>query len=659
MKKTTCILIFILSIATQITTSQTNPVGFAKRAGGTAYDYGNAIATDNSGNVFTTGLFQGTVDFDPGTSVFNLISLGGGDAFISKLDANGNFLWARQIGGLAGERGLAITTDNSGNVYVAGYFEGAVDFDPSVLGITLLTTLGDPDIFVCKFDASGNYVWAKQMGGSGYDYAFSIAVDGAGNVYTTGKFQATADFNPGLLINSLTSNSGSEDAFISCLNASGDYVWAKKIGGSLYDNANAVAIASNGDLLVSGYFQGTVDFDPGAATVNLTSAGARDAFVLRLSNTGNYVWAKQFGGTQSDESNALAIDGSGNIYITGYYQGTADVDPSAAVYNLTSAGGYDVFTVMLTSAGNFSWSASVGGTGNDEANSIIVSTAKEIYISGYFNGTANFNPAGISSSLTSYGGSDIFICSYNASGGLNWGRQMGGTSDDEAASICLSGDYLHLTGYFNGTADFNPNEEVLNLTSAGGYDIFIEKLNPLFLPLPIELIEFDLKQINKKVNLQWATITETNNRYFTIERSQDGLVWESLMNVAGAENSSTMKEYSASDENPHEGISYYRLKQVDINGMYSYGPIKDIVFEKKENAILVYPNPAREQVFISVPLENTDITTTVYSSTGKLLLQLNSNKNEQQLDLKGLTPGTYTVLVNAGEITEVKHLMVQ
>jgi hypothetical protein len=204
--------------------------------------------------------------------------------FVSKLDASGNFVWAKQFGGTGQSEGQSVAVDSAGNVYTTGYFDGTVDFDPGA-GTTALTSAGDMDVFVSKLDASGNYVWAKSFGGSGADYAFSLAMNSAGNVYTTGYFDGTVDFDPGAGTTALTS-AGSIDVFVAKLDASGNYVWAKSFGGSGSDYALSLAVSSAGNVYTTGGFSDTVDFDPGAGTTNLTSAGVTDVFVLKLDELG-------------------------------------------------------------------------------------------------------------------------------------------------------------------------------------------------------------------------------------------------------------------------------------------------------------------------------------------------------------------------------------
>ncbi len=336
---------------------------WAKSMGGvnthaSQHDRGWCITVDNNGYVYTTGDFDGTGDFDPGSGVHNLTAAGATDIFVSKLDLNGNFIWAKQIGGgsssVANDYGRSVVVDANGNVHITGWFNYTVDFDPGP-GVHNLISFngGAPDIFVLKLDANGNFIWVKQMGGVSSDYGESIAIDAAGNIYTTGRFmlQGTnpADFDPGPGVYNLTS-AGSHDIFISKLDANGNFVWARSMGSTGNDYADygrSIAIDAVGNVYTSGRFQNTVDFDPGAGIYNLTSAGDDDVFISKLDANGNFLCAARMGGIGRDRAYSLAIDGNENCYVTGFFADTADFDPGAGTYNLTTVGGFDVFAVKL------------------------------------------------------------------------------------------------------------------------------------------------------------------------------------------------------------------------------------------------------------------------------------------------------------------------
>ncbi|MFA6510840.1 MAG: SBBP repeat-containing protein, partial [Candidatus Paceibacterota bacterium] len=382
---------------------------WVKQFGGTSSDRANSISVDSSGNVYTTGYFAGTADFDPGAGTSNLTSAGNADIFVSKLDTSGNFVWVKQLGGTNTDNANSISVDSSGNVYTTGYFADTADFDPGA-GTSNLTSAGAQDIFVSKLDTSGNFVLVKQFGGTGGDYAQDVFVDSSGNVYTTGYFADTADFDPGAGTSNLTSASvGVFDIFVSKLDTSGNFVWVKQFGGTGEDRANSISVDSSGNVYTTGYFRETVDFDPGAGTSNLTFAGADDIFVSKLDTSGNFVWVKQLGGTGNERANSISVDTSGNVYTTGYFYATADFDPGAGTSNLTPVGNADIFVSKLDTSGNFVWGKQLGGTDLDTANSIYVDSSGNVYTTGRFNGTADFDPGAGTSNLTSAGGNDIFV----------------------------------------------------------------------------------------------------------------------------------------------------------------------------------------------------------------------------------------------------------
>ena len=473
---------------------------WARSIGGGGADVGHSVAADASGNLYITGIFGGTVDFDPGPELFDLVSVADYyDMYVAKFDKDGNFVWARNMGGAEFDVAYSIAVDASGNVYTTGIFRGIADFDPGV-GIASLISAGGQDIFVSKLDSNGNYVWAKSIGGLNSETPRAIAVDSNGNVYSTGAFLGTADFDPGAGLANLTS-AGDTDIYISKLDSNGSYVWAKRIGGAgaVYgDYSNDLAVDSSGNVYTTGSFDGTVDFNPGAGTANLISAGDDDIFISKLDTNGNFVWAKAMSGGSVEEGNAIALDPGGNIYLTGLFFGTVDFDPGAGTANLTSAGGSDVFIARLDNNGGFLWAKSVGATDAtdylDSGRDIAVDSSGYVYSTGHFAGSTDFDPGPGTTNLTSTGGVDIFISKLDANGDFVWARNTGGTApiggmaQDHGLGIAIGerGNLL-VTGKFYDTADFDPGPGTNLLTSAGDADIFLIKLEnpvPVFTDVP-------------------------------------------------------------------------------------------------------------------------------------------------------------------------------
>jgi len=379
---------------------------WAKAMLSTSFGVGRSITTDTSGNVYLTGWFRGTVDFDPNAGTTNLTSAGGDDIFIQKLDASGNLIWARSVGGATADRGQSIAVDFSGNVLITGRFQDSVDFDPEV-GTYYINSVGLFDIYVLKLDATGKMIWATGTGGNLFDEGKSIATDVLGNVYVTGYFESTVDFDPGSGASNLTS-AGGKDVFIQKLNAAGNFVWAKALMGSAVGIGSSIATDVSGDIYLAGYFQGTADFDPGTGTLNLTSAGSNDIFAEKLDSAGNLIWAVSMGGSSFDLAQSITSDAFGNAYVAGYFQDTADFDPGSGTANLISAGSFDIFTQKLDAAGNLIWATSMGGTSADIGNAIHSDVSGNIYITGRFQGNADFDPGVGTASHMSSGNYDIF-----------------------------------------------------------------------------------------------------------------------------------------------------------------------------------------------------------------------------------------------------------
>lgn len=380
---------------------------WAKNFGGTGTTYSHGLTLDGSGNIYIIGTFSNTTDFDPNGGITNLTSIGGNDAFISKLDGNGNFIWAKSMGGASNDAVKSVAIDASGNVIATGTYSGTADFDPNA-GVSNLTSAGGGDIFVLKLDAIGNFLWAKSMGGSSNDFPGCMNIDFSGNIYTTGHFEATVDFDPSASVFNLTS-SGAEDIFISKLDANGNFIWAKSIGSTSTDISYGICIDVAGKIYTTGYYSGTVDFDPNAGITNLTSVGGDDVFVLKLDSNGDLIWAKSMGGSGLEYGKTLVLDNISSIYISGLYNGTADFDPNSGTNNIVPNGIFDVFISKLDTSGNFVWVKSFGGTDMEYATAIVLDKHHSIYTAGKFAGKVDFDPNSGVKNITSSGTADAFI----------------------------------------------------------------------------------------------------------------------------------------------------------------------------------------------------------------------------------------------------------
>lgn len=443
-----------------------------------------AVAVDAAGSVYSAGYFAGTIDFDPGPGIFN-IGPSGQNIFIQKVDKWGNFVWAKHLsGGQCFAKG--ITVDNKGYVYVTGEFSGTMDADPGT-GITNLVSAGSFDIFVEKLDTSGNYVWAKGMGGGTSDASEAIALDASDNIYITGVVTGTADMDPGTAVFNLTGGNGS--VFLEQLDASGNFVWAKNIGdaksGTGSGTGTSLALDKAGNVFVTGRFKNTLDFDPGTGTSNLTGfvSGFFNGFVSKLDGSGNMLWAKQIGGNADCYSNSVVIDTAGNVYAGGTFDYTIDLDPGTAVFNITDVSvtsGFNGYIVKLDASGNYKWGKQLESTTSVQLIAMQADKGENIYCTGLFQGTTDFDPgAGVfNMSTPGMSVSHNFLLKLNDNGNFVWAQEDSCTNSIQADAIALDAqNNIYLAGNFSGTCDFDPGAGIATLTVlSGSSDMFVQKL---------------------------------------------------------------------------------------------------------------------------------------------------------------------------------------
>lgn len=374
-----------------------------------------------------------------------------------------SFAWATQFGGPTLDLPRTICADASGNVFSGGKFSGTVTFSSTTS--STYTASGANDAFITKHDALGNFVWVKTFGATIDDEITSITTDASGNVYITGVFGGTTDFDPGPGVYNLTA--ANNDVFVLKLNAAGDFVWAAGLGGSSLDISASIAVDATGAVYTTGRFSGTADFDPSASVVGLTSAGMSDVFVSKLDPSGNYVWAVHMGGPQNDAGIRLRLDPGGDIVVTGHYRSTATFTTSGGTSTLTSSGSDDIFICRLNSSGIVLWAKSVGATQQDNVNSLELDADGNVYTLGGFNGSGDFDPGAGVASLT---GTGTFISKLDAAGEFVWVKTIilpMGLILTKSMTITPWGT-LNVAGIFAGTGDFDPGAAVHTVASGSG-----------------------------------------------------------------------------------------------------------------------------------------------------------------------------------------------
>lgn len=449
----------------------------------------NAVKADAYGNVYVTGKFSGTnIDFNFGAGTTPLSSNGtSSDIFLAKYNAQGQLLWAKAMGGSGNDEGSAIAIDLSGNIWIAGTFYGTADLNPS--GTTnniYANNAADTDIFLAKYDTSGNYLWAGELNGSSlYDKVSAIAVSPAnGNIFIIGTFTGNLDVSPGPL-NVIINTPGSEDIFVANYSTSGAYQSNIKLGGTGTDRGTGIAIDAASNIYISGQITDAVDFDFGSGNSNTTAAGA-DAFVAKYSASYALQFVNVFGGALSfDMGYSVAVDNSGNVYTSGCFSGTADADPGSGTANVfTSNGGTTYgYVIKYNSAGAYQWVYTVRST-DALVPSMALDAAGDLYIASKGAGQFDADNSPGAYVINAGGAESPVLIKLTSAGALAWATAL--TCNDygisNSVTVNSSGSVI-VGGSFMGTADFDfsPNEN-LKTSLANDNDCFIAQYSSCNFP---------------------------------------------------------------------------------------------------------------------------------------------------------------------------------
>lgn len=498
--------------------SQSPNWGWSTNAVGNSYEESSSVTTDVSGNVYITGSFySSSIDF----GVYTLINAdptgNKSDMFIAKYDSLGNVLWAESSGGLNEDGGYSVTTDASGNAYVTGYFAStSISF-----GSTTLVNAGLYDMFIVKYDASGNVLWTKSAGKIGDDYGRSITTDASNNVYVTGSFQSpTIRFDLITLTNTDTSGT-TYDMYILKYDSTGTVLWADSKGGKGTEYARSIAVDSANNVFICGNFDSdTLIFN----TDTLINVGAFDAYLTKYNATGNEIWAKSYGGTGIDFGNCVAKDPNGNVFLSGgFYSPTI----SFGATTLTNGGTYNLYIMKADGIGTTLWASGAAGNGIDDGKYVTTDNSGNAYITGYFtSSTLTFG----TTTLTNVGNNDVLVVKYRPSGLIVWAKSAGDINDERGISIATHSSDVYITGSFNSPSiDFGST----TLYNNGWEDVFLAKISPpstigiteqnssdyiSISPNPFNdqtTITFPEMQTNILINISDVLGKEIKNIYFT------------------------------------------------------------------------------------------------------------------------------------------------
>lgn len=507
---------------------------------------------------------------------------------------NPSWSWARCANGTTSGQTVAI--DASGNAYVAGFFESLT----ITFGSYTLTNAGSGNIYIIKYDANGNVLWAKSEGGTGFDKSFSLAVDISGNVYMTGYFSSpTIAFGSYTLYNPISYN-----VFLVKYDSSGNVLWAKSAA-----NGNAigqsVAVDALGDVCITGGFTSAIiTFD--AYTLTNINPDTSDIFLVKYNSDGNVLWAKSAGGTNYEYSKSVTVDSSGNAYITGsFVSSTINFDS----YTLTNEGGKDIFLAKYNAHGAVLWAKSIDGTSDEFGNSVATDKSGSAYLTGDFvSSTLSIG----SYILTNKGECDILLVKYGANGNVIWAKGIGGTLCDWANSIAVDAEgNVYITGSFmSGSITFD--SDTLTNTNAGTSDIFLVKYN-------------------SGGNVLWV-------------KSAGGTDSDGGNSVATDASGSTC--IVGNFNSPTMILGSDTLRKADQTDMFvakiKGGNMGINEFHESKN-IFIYPDPSSDNISIESHLEPNHLLLTIYNFSGQIVWSKIINQSITTININALPKGMYMV----------------
>lgn len=475
---------YLLFFSMESTFCQSLVFDWVKTSEGPHQEQSEAIILDSYGNIYTVGTFNDTADFDPGPAVFNLTSPGTYDAdiFIQKLDNNGNFLWAKSIGGIGNDGFLCLAIDSSNTIYITGHFSDSIDLDPSSAVFNLISS-GQFENFILTLDDNGNFLDVKSIENTDYLRINDIDISPSGYLYLTGTFLGLTDFELGPAIDTI--NATNNSLYLAKYTLNGDLLWVNSFQGFGSSISDFIAL----DYLENIYLTGNHSIK------KLDSSGV---LLWEINYTSDLVWTD------------IDTDTSNNLYLCGYFTtwGTTDVDPTSTVFNVYNISPSNGLIVKLSSLGEFQWAQSLGSGGTDKYFTVSVSEDGLILLTGNYQGSPDFNPGPAINELQQANLRFIFLQSLSLDGNFISARSITDNSGVVGADLELDEfGNAYLTGWHQGFADFDPSANTYSINAGPFSNMFVEKFNNC---TPIQSVE----SLSECDSYEWINgITYTTNNY--------------------------------------------------------------------------------------------------------------------------------------------------
>lgn len=582
---------------------------WAIQIGGIGVETGNSLAIDSANNIYLTGTFNGNCDFDPGPDSVNLISKGNRDFFIEKLNSNGSLVWVKQIGGNGYEESNSIAVDSNENIFITGFFDDSVDFDPGIDTFVLIAS-GNANSFIEKFDSDGNFLWVKSIDGIGSTSGYKLIIDHTGNIYSIGNMsgQSGIDFDPGPGTFFLSGYG----KYVYKLDASGSFVWASLINYSYVSSYRASFIMDNaGNFYLTDSYVGTGDFDPGPGIVSLSTvnSGYSEGFVLKLDSNGQFVWVKQIKGNGNSYEGTYCItsDSSCNVYVSGFYSGFCDFDPGSGNAIFTNSSGSNAFILKLDSASNFIWVKLLEGTFTHGLKLLIHNN--NLYDIGTFGNTTDFDPSDGTFFLTSFNFSDLFIDKF---------AQCQPTYFTDNIVSCNSYKWV------NGVTYYSSNNSAIHFeTNSTGCD--------------------SIMHLNLTINDVSNSITTSNDSTIVANNLNGSFQWVNCDSNYAIINGAISQSYLATPN-----VNYAVI--ITENGCVDTSECTHLSLLGINNLpvseLKLYPNPNNGKFFIENKTEiYSDLGIKIYNSLGEIVFLSSFNTIKKELDISEFSNGIYFVTV--------------
>ncbi len=689
-------LVFLLFVCSSV--AQIPRLDWLKTFGGTGATSPWSSGIDSQGNIYTGGIFSGTVDFDSGTGTdIHTAPAGGNGFFVKKVDANGNHLWAKTWGDGVGVTLGVLEIGNDGAVYIGGWFRGAsMDFDPGTGVHSLNGAPGSSDraIYLIKLDAQGNFKWANSR--IGFAEITDIELDSVGRFYVCGSYKSSFDKDPNPTNTSflIPTTAGSYDGFIERFDTSGAQIWCRALAGVGDTWLHDISVNAKNEPVLVGSFSGNTDFDILGSTNFINSTGDFDGFLLHLQKNGTFVSVDVFESSGLDKVFALNIerDSDQNYYVAGYFDGQVDFDPGSGNVGASFGGsGPDDgrFIVKLDSNRNFEWRqnyqggrifSKYGPDGNIQS-LLIDENNSSLYLAGSYYEDMTIIPGDQTSQLTIPGGTSWkgFVVKHELSGQALWQQDYGSTYC-RVVSLMKGGsdESVYINGYFNDSSSFDPYNPSLVTNSIGSRDGFLLKLNGCNIGLDkidsvyacdeyyyptVGLIGADTlitewfqganncdSVVNTSVTIE-ESITPTclNNNMATLRWSGSYLpdadfYWydcdsDSIVEVGQSGQRDFYPTY-----NGNFAVIVEHEACMDTSVCYSVQGVG--LTEERLAEVAIYPNPTNGILNLEhLPKEGH---VTLYNLSGKLLLHQSFKEDNAQLDLSSLPKGVYLLELQNG-----------